>query len=78
MKYVNAFNINVSGTECFITFLQNVPKGETVVTEETEGIVMSERSARQLYTALAAVYSKIDHDRSVPNDPKNEGKVKLS
>ena len=65
MKYVNAFNINVTGTECFITFLQNLPKGESVVTEETDGIVMSERTARQLYTALSQIYSKVDTDRAV-------------
>ena len=78
MKYVNGFNINVTGNECFITLLQNIPKGETKVTEEVEGLVMNERTARQLYTALTQVYSKIDADRRAMKEGTSENSGKVS
>ncbi|MBR0139081.1 MAG: hypothetical protein IJM17_02200 [Firmicutes bacterium] len=78
MKYVNGFNINVTGNECFVTFVQNIPKGEAKVTEEVENIIMSERTARQLIAALSQVYAKVDADRRAMKDGNHENPVKVS
>ena len=64
MKYSNGFTINATGHECFLTFLQTRPNGETKQTEEVETIVMTEQMARQMIVALAKVYNKVDTDRS--------------
>lgn len=78
MKYVNGFNINVTGNECFVTFVQNIPKGEAKVTEEVENIIMSERTARQLISALSQVYAKVDADRKAMRDGNHENPGKVS
>ena len=64
MKYTNGFTINCNGAECFLTFLQNKPNGQTKTTEEAETMVMNEQCARQLANALLKVYEKIDSDRA--------------
>ena len=64
MKYVNGFTINATGTECFVTYLQTRPQGQSKTTEEVETIIMSEQCARQLTIALAKVYQKVDSDRA--------------
>ena len=64
MKYVNGFTINATGTECFVTYLQTRPQGQSKTTEEVETVVMSEQCARQLTIALAKVYQKVDSDRA--------------
>ena len=64
MKYANGFPINATGLECFLTFLQTRPNGETKQTEEVETIVMTEQMARQMIVALAKVYNKVDSDRA--------------
>ena len=43
MKYVNGFTINATGTECFVTYLQTRPQGQSKTTEEVETIIMSEQ-----------------------------------
>ena len=63
MKYTNGFTINAAGNECFITFLQTRPDGNTKKTEEVETLVMTEQCARQLIVALTQVYNKVDSDR---------------
>lgn len=77
MKYGNGFTINATGTECFITFLQTRPNGDTKQTEEVETIVMSEQMARQMIVALAKVYSKVDTDRAAKKqvDVKENGQL---
>ena len=69
MLYTNGFTINAAGNECFITWLQNRPQGQTKITEEVETIVMNEQMARQLIVALAKVYQKVDQDRAAKKQP---------
>ena len=77
MIYSNGFTINATGHECFLTFLQTRPNGETKQTEEVETIVMTEQMARQMIVALAKVYSKVDTDRSAKKkvDVKEGGQL---
>ena len=77
MKYSNGFTINATGHECFLTFLQTRPNGETTQTEEVETIVMTEQMARQMIVALAKVYNKVDTDRSAKKqvDVKEGGQL---
>ena len=65
MTYTNGFTINAAGNECFITFLQTRPNGQSKNTEEVETVVMTEQLARQLIHALSQVYAKVDSDRNV-------------
>lgn len=80
MKYVNGFTINATGTECFVTYLQTRPQGQSKTTEEVETIIMSEQCARQLTIALAKVYQKVDSDRAAKRqvDVKEVGPDTLS
>ena len=80
MKYVNGFTINATGAECFITYLQTRPQGQSKTTEEVETVVMSEQCARQLVVALAKVYQKVDTDRAAKRkvDVKEVGPEILS
>jgi hypothetical protein len=80
MKYVNGFTINATGSECFISYLQTRPQGQSKTTEEVETVVMSEQCARQLYAALAKVYQKVDTDRAAKRkvDVKEVGSDILS
>ena len=64
MTYTNGFTINAAGNECFITFLQTRPNGQSKTTEEVETVVMTEQLARQLIHALSQVYAKVDSDRN--------------
>jgi len=73
-KYSNGFSVNVVGKECFLTFVQNIPQGESKITEEIENIVMPENVARNLYKALQDIYNKVDNDR----DEKTMRKSRLS
>ncbi|MBR0209671.1 MAG: hypothetical protein IJQ41_02910 [Firmicutes bacterium] len=77
MKYSNGFTINATGHECFLTFLQTRPNGESKQTEEVETIVMTEQMARQMIVALAKVYNKVDTDRSAKKqvDVKEGGQL---
>ena len=77
MKYSNGFTINATGHECFLTFLQTRPNGETKQTEEVETIVMTEQMARQMIVALAKVYGKVDSDRAAKKkvDVKEGGQL---
>ena len=77
MKYSNGFTINATGHECFLTFLQTRPNGETKQTEEVETIVMTEQMARQMIVALAKVYNTVDTDRSAKKqvDVKEGGQL---
>ena len=77
MKYSNGYTINATGHECFLTFLQTRPNGETKQTEEVETIVMTEQMARQMIVALAKVYNKVDTDRSAKKqvDVKEGGQL---
>lgn len=80
MKYVNGFTINATGTECFVTYLQTRPQGQSKTTEEVETVIMSEQCARQLTIALAKVYQKVDSDRAAKKtvDVKEVGPEILS
>ena len=69
MTYTNGFSINATGSECFITFLQNRPQNNTKVVEEVETVVMNEQMARQLMVALSKVYQKVDSDRAAKKIP---------
>lgn len=60
MKYANSFTLNVTQSECFITFQQGIPNGDKKVVENVEGIILSERVARQLAAAINDIYGKID------------------
>ncbi len=81
MKYVNGFQINATGNECFITLVVTRPDGKgEKITEEVETIIMNEGVARQLSDAMKELYKKIDSDRSSKRQPdivKNSG-TKLS
>ena len=77
MKYSNGFTINATGHECFLTFMQTRPNGESKQTEEVETIVMTEQMARQMIVALAKVYNKVDADRNAKKqvDVKEGGQL---
>ncbi len=82
MKYVNGFQINMTGSECFITFVVSHPDGKGgKLTEDVETLVMNEGVARQATEALKELFSKIDSDRAGRQrtpEFKKDSNVKLS
>ncbi|MCF0150057.1 MAG: hypothetical protein HUJ80_01445 [Firmicutes bacterium] len=80
MKYSNAFTINVTGNECFIRFVQNIPEGKELRQEPVEGLILNEKTARQLAAAINGIYSKIDDDRAQKREARESSHdpIKLS